>query len=133
MLAACAFACASAQPATDREVYDRALADQAAFRSQLAKSCSELSEIDQTIGAAISIGAPIYNAGSPLGCYRIYEGAAYKLLYRLEDRCPLATGLLRAGLAKAESDRGADARAWTMRRTFDALLGVPTRYRAPIP
>ena len=34
--------------------------------------------VDQVIGQAISIGVPIYNAGSPL-CYRIYEGTAYKL------------------------------------------------------
>jgi len=34
------------------------------------------------------VGAPIYNAGAPLGCYRIYEGASYKLLFLLEDACP---------------------------------------------
>lgn len=119
-------ACASADRSVDPSAYTRAIADQPGFRSRLEKSCPDLNELDETIGAAISIGAPIYNAGSPLGCYRIYEGAAYKLLYRLEQRCPGVTALLRSGLARAESQPDYSAKAWTMRRTFDAILGETT-------
>ncbi len=104
------------------------MADQPGFRAELEESCTELVEIDQTIGQAIAIGAPIYNVGSPLGCFRIYEGAAYKLLYRLEGRCPKARELLRSGLAQAEAELGVEAKAWTLRRAFDAILGDPTSF-----
>lgn len=78
------------------------------------------------IAQAISIGAPVYNAGSPLGCYRIYEGAAYKLLFMLDRSCPDLTAFVRASLAQAEADAAIDRKAWTMRRTFDTILGEPT-------
>jgi len=110
----------------DGEVIARTLSDRKTFRAGLEDSCADLPAIDGTISAAIGIGAPIYNAGSALGCYRIYEGAAYKLLYHLGDRCPRASAVLRAGLSQAEADVGDNAKAWTMRATFDAILGDET-------
>ncbi len=124
-----ALACTSSGRSVDPEAYTRAIADRAAFRSELEASCPDLGDLDETIVAAIAIGAPIYNAGSALGCYRIYEGAAYKMLYRLEGRCPAASELLRAGLAKAETDLGDSSKAWTLRRAFDAILGEGTVQR----
>jgi hypothetical protein len=128
LLAFLAYACASPQPSADLEAFASASSDPTTFRSQLEESCPELPELVEILEAAISIGAPIYNAGSALGCYRIYEGAAYKLLYQLDDRCPSAAAVIRGGLAKAESNRGANAKAWTMRRTFDAIFGIETSY-----
>jgi len=125
---ACVQGCASMQtPESDVRVLARALDDRAEFRVGLIKSCPQIVAMDQAIEAAISIGAPIYNAGSPLGCYRIYEGAAFKILYQLGDACPDAAAVLRAGLARAESDSAVGQKAWTLRRTFDALQGRPTR------
>jgi hypothetical protein len=124
-------ACAAAPNArarADAELYSHAVENRTEFRSATIKSCSELETVDQVIGQAISIGAPIYNAGSPLGCYRIYEGAAYKLLFLLQDRCPEVGALLRGGLARAETSAAVVDKAWTMRRTFDTILGQETAY-----
>lgn len=112
----------------DRALHAGALQDRAAFRAGLERSCDELATADRLIQEAIAIGAPIYNAGSPLGCYRIYEGTAYKILWTLEDRCPRLGALLRAGLAQAEVDGLVADKAWTLRRTFDAILGERTRF-----
>jgi hypothetical protein len=107
-------------------LHSQALENRTEFRSGLAKSCGQLAAVDHVISQAISIGAPIYNAGSPLGCYRIYEGTAYKLLYVLGSRCSELTALLRAGLAQARTDAAVDRKAWTMRHTFDTILGEET-------
>lgn len=72
---------------------------------------------------------PIYNAGSHIGCYRIYEGASYKLLYLLDESCPTVKMTLAAGLAQAERDVSDTDKAWTMRRTFDLIIGEPTQYK----
>ncbi len=97
------------------------------FRAQIVKSCSQISDVDSAIAGAIAIGAPIYNAGSALGCYQIYEGAAYKVLYKLGGACADVTAVLRAGLSAAELDPDVVQKAWTMRRTFDTILGEPTQ------
>lgn len=106
--------------------FSRATENRSEFRSGLVTSCDQLAEVDGVIAQAIAIGAPIYNAGSPLGCYRIYEGTAYKLLYVLGSRCPELTAFLRAGLAQARADAAVDHKAWTLRRTFDTILGEET-------
>jgi hypothetical protein len=113
-------------PDPDGDLYAHALADRPAFRAGLEETCDAVGTLDEVVADAIFVGAPIYNAGSPLGCYRIYEGAAYKLLYLLGDRCETARGVLRFGLAQAEAQEDPAAQAWTMRRTFDALLGEDT-------
>lgn len=131
LIAMVELACAGAPNArarVDADFYSHAVDNRAEFRIATTKSCSELATVDEVIGQAISIGAPIYNAGSPLGCYRIYEGTAYKLLYLLQDRCPDVTALLRGGLARAETNSGVVDKAWTMRRTFDTILGQETAY-----
>jgi len=100
-----------------------------AFREALKTSCSEIHDVDNAISQAISVGAPIYNAGSHIGCYRIYEGASYKLLYLLDTACPTVKMTLAAGLAQAERDTSDTDKAWTMRRTFDLIIGEPTQYK----
>ncbi len=129
LVSGAAFGCTgTAYPPVERNpaLHSRALENRAEFRSSLRSSCDQLSEVDVVIARAISIGAPIYNAGSPLGCYRIYEGAAYKLLYVLGSSCSELTAFLRAGLAQARTDAAVDRKAWTMRRTFDTILGEET-------
>ena len=59
----------------DRAAYNRALEDRSEFRAQLESSCERLESIDRVIQEAILIGAPVYNVGSALGCFRIYEGS----------------------------------------------------------
>jgi hypothetical protein len=114
----------------DPEARSRVLENRLDFRAGLTRSCPQLADVDQVIAQAILIGAPIYNVGSPLGCYRIYEGAAYKILYVVGDGCAELGAFVRGGLAQAEAEVAVDRKAWTMRHTFDAILGEPTE---PVP
>lgn len=86
--------------------------------------------IDGVITDAISSGVDIYNTGNHLGCYRIYEGAGYKLLFLLNDRCEAASALLSKAIREAGTtvmpggyDSVPAAQAWIMRIAFDSLLG----------
>lgn len=102
------------------------------IRTEIERECTEddVDIIDHVISNAIASGAGIYNAGHHMGCYRIYEGAGYKILYSLQNRCEKATSLLSSALTKASDTKDAGryetvaaAQAWTMRHAFDALLG----------
>lgn len=97
------------------------------FRNDLATTCEELDSVDKVISQAIRVGAPIYNSGDHLACYRIYEGASYKLLYLLEGKCRNVSATLLADLKQATNDSTATKKAWSMRRTFDLILGQQTR------
>jgi hypothetical protein len=59
---------------------------------------------------------------------RIYEGAAYKILFTLSDRSSTATSVLKSALKKADeveaAPSAATARAWIMRNAFDSIVGV---------
>ncbi|MCA9298911.1 MAG: hypothetical protein KDA28_07585 [Phycisphaerales bacterium] len=113
---------------SDETVYARAVTDRVTFRAGLDQTCSVLDGVDLVIAEAIYIGAPVYNAGSALGCYRIYEGAAYKLLYLLGDECADVTAVLRFGLILSAQEADDDSAAWRMRETFDTILGDTTSY-----
>jgi S1-C subfamily serine protease len=97
------------------------------FRNALGTTCKELDAVDKVISQAIQVGAPIYNSGDHLACYRVYEGASYKLLYLLEGKCRNVSSTLLAGLKQATTDSTATKKAWSMRRTFDLILGEQTR------
>lgn len=97
------------------------------FRDGLGTTCEDLDTVDLVISQAIEVGAPIYNTGDHLGCYRVYEGASYKLLYLLEGRCRNVSSTLLAGLKQAKADSTATRKAWSMRRTFDLILGQATQ------
>lgn len=103
-----------------------------AARQNMERRCEadDIALIDRVLAETISSGAPIYDQGDHLGCYRLYEGASYKLLYNLEDRCETASELLEQFIADAhelQDDSGGNpsVQAWTLRYVFDALLGVP--------
>ncbi len=91
----------------------------------------DLAMIDFIINAAITTGAGIYNAGHHLGCYKIYEGAGFQILYRLEDRCPKASDFMMRALQEASTTRNpgqyssvAGNQAWIMRVAFDSMSGA---------
>lgn len=100
--------------------------DIVAFQKKVEANCNNLEGIYNVINDAISIGAPTYNAGNHVGCYRIYEGACYKILQKFSDDCPAACDAIAVGLKQAENNLGAIDKAWTLRQTFDLILGVPT-------
>lgn len=103
------------------------------MRSGIEAQCSgdDLSLIDSVIENAIRSGAVVYNEGDPLACFRIYEGASYQMLYRLKDRCKIASRFLERVLLEAATARDPGqydsipaAQAWIMRSAFDSLTGA---------
>lgn len=91
-----------------------------------ASDCANSTAINIIIDEAISCGAPTYNAGNHIGCYRIYEGAAYKILYKYGGKCKDVKKLLEAALELSYGDYSSTEKAWIMRKAFDEILGVPT-------
>jgi len=83
--------------------------------------------IVERIGAAIEIGAPTYNAGDFLGCYRIYEAEARRIEGELSPSCSGPVRALRDGRGVAAGRRTDSERAWAMRDAFDGLLLVIDR------
>lgn len=94
--------------------------------TNLIKKCKNIDAIYTVIAEAIEVGAPTYNSGNPMGCYRIYEGAAYKILYKYGSKCSEVTNILEAALEKSSGDYSPSDKAWIMRMAFDSILGVPT-------
>jgi len=102
-----------------------------ATRASLMRDLSpeDVKALDAMIGDAIVAGVAVYNAGFATGCYRIYEGVAYKILDRLGERNELLRSTLEKALESAEKAPSADSKAWHMRSALDRLLGVPTQTR----
>jgi serine protease Do len=76
------------------------------------------------IDGAISIGAPLYNAGNFAGCYHMYEGTAADVERKLAESCVGPRRALEAGRTRAASLDEAGAQAWAMRDAFDGLVSV---------
>ena len=89
--------------------------------------CEKIAYVDSIIDQAISIGAPTYNDGNHIGCYRIYEGASYKILYKYGTQCERVSEILRTALDKSYNAFTSSEKAWIMRAAFDKILGVPTK------
>jgi hypothetical protein len=92
----------------------------------LAENCEKISPIRIIMDEAISVGAPTYNEGNHIGCYKIYEGAAYKILHKYGSKCKDVRNILESALEKSYGDYNATEKAWIMRMAFDQILGVPT-------
>jgi hypothetical protein len=95
----------------------------------LANNCKKIEEVYIILSEAIGIGAPTYNEGNHIGCYRIYEGAAYKILYKYGNKCKEVTKILETALEKSYGDYNSTEKAWIMRKAFDQILGAPTIYK----
>lgn len=89
-------------------------------------SCAKSKEIEKTINEAISLGVPIYNEGLHMACYRIYEWAAYKILYVYTKECSKVEAVLKEAVDTSHGDFSDTEKAWIMRQAFDKILGVPT-------
>jgi hypothetical protein len=90
----------------------------------LAGRCPELPLVMERLGAAISVGAPQYNAGDAGACRRTYEQASSAIATQLipEGRCPTVRALLAAGRARAKTAPDDRQAAWDLRHSFDAIL-----------
>jgi hypothetical protein len=112
------------QPGYSREVIQ--LKNKTILIDTMPQGCTKNDEIEKIISDAISIGAPIYNAGMHMACYRIYEWAAYKILYEYGRSCTEVEKILKIGVEKSHGDFSDTEKAWIMRASFDKILGVPT-------
>jgi hypothetical protein len=90
-------------------------------------NCPKNDEVGKIITEAISLGAPIYNEGLHMACYRIYEWAAYKILYEYGKQCPEIEKTLKTAIDKSHGDYSDTEKAWIMRMAFDKILGQPTQ------
>ncbi len=90
----------------------------------LASRCPELPLVVDKLAAAISVGAPQFNAGDAAACRHTYEDAAATVATHVipEGRCPVVRTLLAAGLARAKSAPDDREAAWDLRHAFDAIL-----------
>jgi len=94
-------------------------------------NCPKSPEIEKIINDAISLGAPIYNEGLHMACYRIYEWAAYKILYEYGKSCKEVEKILKTAIEKSHGDYSDTEKAWLMRVAFDLIMGVPTKTGQP--
>lgn len=81
------------------------------------------------IEAAITIGAPVYNAGDPRGCYDIYAATA-RMLLKILDAGSMPSQQLSAALQSASLELDCDEQSWILRRAFDKILGEETEGEA---
>ena len=90
-------------------------------------NCSKIGAVDTIIYEAIDIGAPTYNLKNYLGCYRIYEGASYKIIYMYGSQCARIKEILQTAIEKSYGNYSDSDKAWIMRMAFDEILGVETK------
>ena len=90
------------------------------------KGCEKQEAVEVIIEEAIATGAPTYNDGNHIACYRIYEGAAYKIVYKYGSKCKDIKNILETALEKSYGDYTITEKAWIMRMAFDKILGVAT-------
>lgn len=89
------------------------------------ESNGPLSEAKQRISEAISIGAPIYNAGDVQKCVDIYKDVAKQILPILPSSFQTK---LQKELKESANNCNPDEQAWALRRIFDSIF----EFRAPI-
>merc|ERR1712196_505790 len=96
--------------------------------STSSKENSAMATANSIIQTVLSTGVPLYNAGQKQQCADVYAAAASNLLDEsARGRLQLdsnASTQLRNALAMPASDP--DARAWQLRRGFDAQLASGT-------
>ena len=90
--------------------------------SSLAQSTQQ--QIAQVLQRAIQRGVPLYNAGDASECAAIYQTALESILILTADTLPTPMqSAIRESLEQGAT-QGARERAWTHRRTMDALLST---------
>ncbi len=74
----------------------------------------------QIIAKAINHGAPLYNAGHPSECAKVYMSTVQNLV-AMENHgmCPATVKTLQTALTNARSTTCSDTQAWTLRHALD--------------
>ncbi len=130
LLSTCLFLCVCCKASQDG--FLATIRTISGYRSDsLPITCDNSIEIEKIIDDAISLGAPIYNEGLHMACYRIYEWAAYKIIYVYGVTCKNVATILKTAIEKSHGDYSDTEKAWMMRAAFDKILGVPTQAKDP--
>jgi S1-C subfamily serine protease len=97
------------------------------LRTKILSECTptDIVNTDRVIRETLNVGTPLDDTGNQRAAFRLYEGASYKLLYLLGERCPSASAALNEALADSARDDAAGRKAAVLRYAFDAILGVP--------
>ena len=88
-----------------------------------------MEEVLRSIGDAISIGAPLYNKGTPEGfeaCFRVYEGTSLK--FQKGAPCAGVQKAFDEGISRAGTMQSYKQKAWALRDTFDGLINAFGRW-----
>ncbi len=86
-------------------------------------------DIQTAIGAAIKVGAPLYNQGNHEACYRVYAATALDVNRKIEQ-CAGPKRALLDGVERADAITGWINKSWAMRDAFDGVLDVIQRSAA---
>ena len=78
----------------------------------------------EIMAKAISIGAPLYNAGNHEACAAAYEMTVYTLLNSETPLAPDVTRALRKALREAEGMSSSTDRAWVLRFGMDEAMSL---------
>jgi hypothetical protein len=90
----------------------------------LSARCPELPLVAEQLAAAISVGAPRFNAGDALACQQTYQAAVRAITSDVvgSGRCPAVRAILGVGLARSLAAGSPVEGAWALRASFDAVL-----------
>ncbi len=101
----------------------------AAFQGEIDLGIFEGCSIDEIklslteISDAISLGAPMFNAGNHQGCYELYEKTALKIVGGMKS-CQGVRETMLAGVSGAGRAETPAAKAWAIRHAFDRVMGA---------
>lgn len=107
------------------KAYEVAIADPKKFQSELRESCTHFSKILLDVAETIQMGSRIWNAGGAPITIRLYEGAAYRVLYEIQYECPSLTHAFLGGLNLASGQKGLNEKGIALRNTMDLVMGGP--------
>lgn len=108
--------------------YEQAVAEPKEFQSQLRESCTHFNRILLDVAETIQMGSRIWNAGGAPITIRLYEGAAYRVLYEIQYECPSLSHAFLGGLNRAAQQEGLNEKGIALRNTMDLVMGgAPAR------
>jgi hypothetical protein len=108
--------------------YEQAVAEPKKFQSQLRESCTHFNRILLDVAETIQMGSRIWNAGGAPITIRLYEGAAYRVLYEIQYECPSLSHAFLGGLNRAAKQEGLNEKGFALRNTMDLVMGgAPAR------
>jgi hypothetical protein len=105
------------------QLLDDALANPKGFQASLKESCTKFSPLLLEVAETINMGSRIWNAGGLPITIRLYEGVAYRVLYKAGDECPDLSNAFQAGLMRADERETANGKGRVLRQTLDLIMG----------